>query len=223
MRQLAPPSVHSEPVEGGFPEAAAPGTSEQGGPDEIDTTSAFTVPNAISAIRVILLAPLFVAASKRNEAAMVAILAAIGVSDWADGVAARALHQISKVGQIFDPVCDRIAVAGSLIGVIVTGYFPVSLGAVLLVREAVVSVATITLSIAGWPRIKVTLLGKAATLMLMFSLPLYVVAGSGWDSASTAEFLAKAFSYPGAVAYYIALGQYGVAAWKLAPARRKVE
>ncbi len=151
---------------------------------------------------------------------MVLVLVAIGVSDWADGVVARALHQISSVGQIFDPICDRLAVGGALVTLLATGYYPRTLGAALLVREGIISLATVLLALAGWPRIKVTMLGKAATLMLMFSFPLFVTAATDWPSAATADVLAKAFAYPGTVAYYVALAQYGVAALRAAPGRR---
>lgn len=223
MQRRVPPFERPE-ASGDVGGAVVAETAEGGrAGDEVETASAWTVPNAISAVRVVLLLPLAFAAARRNETAVVVLLAAIGVSDWLDGVIARALHQISSFGQIFDPVCDRVAVAGSLVAVIATGYFPATLGVVLLAREAVISVATLVLAAAGRPRIKVTLIGKAATLMLMFSLPLYVIGGSAWDSAKTAEILAKAFAYPGAVGYYVALGQYAVAAWRSAPSRSRGE
>ncbi len=189
--------------------------------DEIDTRSYWTIPNAVSASRVLLVLPLIAAANSKNIGLVVALLVIIGVSDWADGVLARALHQISALGQIFDPICDRISIAGSLVVVTLAGFYPGRLAVALLVREAIISVATIVLAVAGWPRIKVTFLGKAATLMLMFSIPLFVVANSRWDSAGLARILAPGFGYAGLVAYYIALVQYAVAAWRLAPQRRK--
>ncbi|MER3395163.1 MAG: hypothetical protein C4318_09095 [Acidimicrobiia bacterium] len=184
-----------------------------------DTDSVWTLPNLVSAARVLLLFPLALATARRQEAAVVAILVGIGLSDWLDGVLARATHQISTVGQIFDPVCDRIAIAGSLIAVVASGYYPKTLALVLLAREVLVSGAALVLAAKGFPRIEVTLLGKAATLMLMFSLPLYVVSVSQWDAARIARILAPLFGYPGAIGYYVAMGHYAFEARKIAAMR----
>ena len=39
---------------------------------------------------------------------LVTLIAAIGISDSIDGIVARRLNQVSKLGTILDPVCDRI-------------------------------------------------------------------------------------------------------------------
>ena len=39
---------------------------------------------------------------------LVFIIALIGISDSIDGIVARRLNQVSRLGTILDPVCDRI-------------------------------------------------------------------------------------------------------------------
>ena len=39
---------------------------------------------------------------------LVLIIALIGISDSIDGIVARRLNQVSRLGTILDPVCDRI-------------------------------------------------------------------------------------------------------------------
>jgi len=191
------------------------GTADAPDSDRIDTTSALTVPNAVSALRVIALPFLALAVKHNRNDLVLAVLFAIGLSDWADGVLARHLHQISNLGKIFDPVCDRIAIGGALILLTVSGYYPVSLAIALLVRESIVSVVTIILALLRWPRVEVSFLGKAATLMIMFSLPLFVVAASEADAAPTARALALIFGIPGTLAYYTAMLHYGLEIWRL--------
>lgn len=184
---------------------------------EVDTTSIWTLPNAISALRVALVPGVLWAALSARPGALLVLLATVGLSDWADGVVARQLRQVSALGQVFDPICDRIAVGGTLVALLAAGYVPMGLGVALLAREAVISAATVVLAIMGWPRIEVAFLGKVATLMLMFSFPLFVVAEMGADASRTANVLAWAFALPGTLLYYVTLGLYAHTAWRLRP------
>lgn len=184
---------------------------------EVNTTSIWTVPNAISAVRVALAPGVFWAALSSRPGVLLVLLAIVGLSDWADGVIARQLRQVSALGQVFDPICDRIAVGGTLVALLAAGYVPAALGVALLAREAVISLATVLLAIMGWPRIEVAFMGKVATLMLMFSFPLFVVAEMGTDASRTANVLAWAFALPGTALYYVTLGLYAHRAWQSRP------
>ena len=46
----------------------------------------------------------------------VALLIVAGLSDWLDGVIARAWNQQSRLGQVLDPTADRLYIAATLIG-----------------------------------------------------------------------------------------------------------
>lgn len=180
-----------------------------------DTDAIFTIPNMISFSRVLLLPLLVWAVSAGAHGAAALVLAGMGVTDYLDGVAARQLKQVSKLGQVLDPICDRIALGGAIIVLLVAGDIPAWVAWVLIARDLIVSAGTIALGLLGFPRIAPTWTGKSATLLLMFGMPLFLLSVSGLDSARLARLLAWAFGLPGIALYYAAMLQYMAKAWSL--------
>lgn len=170
-----------------------------------------TVPNAISIGR-LLCAPLFLwllFVAEERTAAFV-LLAVLGATDWVDGWLARQLHQVSDLGKVLDPVADRILLLTAAIALTVDGVVPVWVGVVVLVREAIVSAATLALALAGAARIDVQWTGKAGTFALMFALPGFLLVdvldpGTGRDLAEIATWIATA---GGLILGYIATAKY---------------
>lgn len=65
-----------------------------------------TIPNALSASRLVLLPLLYVFALTRMEVAFVIAYALIGATDCLDGFLARRLHQTSAFGKTLDSIAD---------------------------------------------------------------------------------------------------------------------
>src|SRR5215510_2009035 len=103
------------------------------------------------------------------------LLAVLGASDWVDGWIARHFDQGSDLGKVLDPVADRILLLVGAIALLVQGSVPLVVGLLVLVREAIISVAVLALAAAGARRIDVQWVGKAGTLALMVAFPLFVV------------------------------------------------
>jgi cardiolipin synthase (CMP-forming) len=83
----------------------------------------WTVPNAIGFVRLALIPVFLIVAlsSESGNSALAAILfAVIGWGDYADGIAARATRQYSRLGALMDPVTDRLLVVS---GVVVCWHF----------------------------------------------------------------------------------------------------
>lgn len=191
------------------------------GDDEHHTESIWTIANVITFSRVVAVVPLIWLSIAGRHLWMTVILAYIGISDYVDGVVARHLKHVSKLGKVLDPICDRIALGAAMIVLFVTGYLPPVLGYALIVREVLVSGGVLLLGALGWPPlIKPTWPGKAATLMLMFGIPMFVIADSGLGTAAMARLLAWGFSVPGTLLYYFAALQYGMKAYELRDKRR---
>lgn len=189
--------------------------------DEHHTESIWTLANLISFSRVLAVIPLVWLSVSGRHLLMTSVLAYIGVSDYLDGVVARHLKHVSKLGKVLDPICDRLALGAAVIVLFVTGYLPPLLGYALIFREVIVSGGVILLGALGWPPlIKPTMTGKAATLMLMFGIPMFVIAESGLATAGLARILAWGFSLPGTVLYFVAAAQYGAKAYSLRDQRR---
>lgn len=68
----------------------------------------FTIPNAISFLR-ILLVPFIVWAFLEGQMVVVLILVALsGITDKFDGTIARKMNQVSDLGKLLDPVADKL-------------------------------------------------------------------------------------------------------------------
>jgi len=166
-----------------------------------------TLPNAVTVARLCLL-PIFlwVLLGRHDRYAAAAVLACMGATDWIDGYLARHLHQVSAVGKVLDPVADRLLLIGGVGAIIWVGAAPIWVAALVLAREAVVAVATITLAVLGARRIDVTWFGKAGTFGLMVAFPLFLVGHSSASWRGFAETGAWIAAIPGLV-----LGLYAVA------------
>jgi cardiolipin synthase (CMP-forming) len=83
----------------------------------------WTIPNAIGFARLALLPAFLIVALSSSDgvgAPQATLFAVIGWGDYADGIAARATGQYSRLGALMDPVTDRLLVIS---GVIVTWRF----------------------------------------------------------------------------------------------------
>jgi cardiolipin synthase (CMP-forming) len=170
---------------GGAMPAAVPGA---GGEDRI-----LTLPNAITVVRLSML-PVFVwlLFGKEDRAAAAALLGILGATDFLDGYIARHFNQVSNIGKVLDPVADRILFIVGVACIAIDGSVPAWVAAVVLIREGLVAGATLVLAAMGVRRIDVTWFGKAYTLLLMISFPLFLASHStvSWhEAARTAAWL----------------------------------
>ncbi|ABM13942.1 MULTISPECIES: CDP-alcohol phosphatidyltransferase family protein [Mycolicibacterium] len=136
-----------------------------------------TVPNALSVIRLVLV-PVFLylllAAGATGWA--VAILMFSGASDWADGKIARLFDgQSSRLGELLDPLVDRIYMVVVPISMAAVGFVPWWVVALLLGRDLVLAGTLPLLRRRGLTALPVTYIGKAATFALMSGLPLVLL------------------------------------------------
>lgn len=182
--------------------------------NEVVSARVLTVPNAISVLR-LLLVPVFAwLIAAHHDGWAVAVLAVSGATDWLDGVLARRLNQVSRLGQVLDPAADRLFIVVTLVGLALRGVVPWWLLAVLLAREVVLAINLAVLRRHGWGPLPVHLAGKAGTFALLYAFPLLLLAE--WHSwvGTLAEIVGWAFALWGAGLYWFAGGLY------LAQARR---
>lgn len=176
----------------------------------------WTIPNLISVVR-LACAPvvwwLLFAADEPWPAAI--LLGVLGASDWVDGWIARRWDQGSELGKILDPTADRVLLLTGVLALLVDGSVPVWYGVLVLAREVVIAVVTLSLAAAGARRIDVLWAGKAGTLAVMFSLPAFLAASitDGWFHVLCVV-VAYGFAIPAlALSYY--------AAWRYVPEARR--
>jgi cardiolipin synthase len=136
-----------------------------------------TIPNALTALRAIGI-PLFIwlALSLHADGWALIVLMIGGATDYFDGKLARALGQESKFGEIADPTIDRLYIAATIIVLYIRDVIPFWLIAILVIRDLVMLVLAAVLQLKGFPPLKVTYLGKAATFNLLYAFPLLLLA-----------------------------------------------
>ena len=149
-----------------------------------------TIPNVLSVIRLVLL-PVFayLLLERQSYGPALAILIFSGASDWADGKIARLVaNQSSRLGELLDPVVDRIYLVAVPVVLALAGVVPWWLVAVLLGRDALLAATLPVLRGRGVTALPVTYIGKAATFALMTGFPLILLGqwDSGWSRAAGA-------------------------------------
>ena len=103
---------------------------------------------------------------------LVLIIALIGISDSIDGVVARRLNQVSRLGTILDPVCDRIVFLLLLFWL--TDIFPDWFFYGILIRETLVILGSLNV-LTKTKTLKVSNFGKFGTVLIFFSICFYVI------------------------------------------------
>ena len=173
----------------------------------------WTIPNGLSAARLAGV-PVFLwlvlgLRSATGDYWAVGLLIVAGATDWLDGKIARALNQGSRLGQVLDPAADRLYIAATLVALAVRGIIPWWLLGVLALRELVVGGALGVLKRrVGFGTLQVSLVGKAATLCLLYAFPLLFLGDHpGWGG-TLARVLGWAFAIWGTVLYWWAAMLY---------------
>jgi cardiolipin synthase len=201
----------SGPDRGGVQRGAEGGAPErpEAGDGSLDRIA--TVPNALSALRIAVI-PVFVwlILHEGTEAAGLLLLGITLATDWVDGYIARRTGQVSNLGKVLDPVADRLAIAAGLIAVVIAGAFPLWAALLILLRDAIVLVAGVIVSVRWHVRIDVRWIGKAATLALMVAVPMIAWANFGLALAAPLRVVGWGFFAVGIVLYYAAASMYAV-------------
>ena len=168
-----------------------------------------TVPNAISVARLAGV-PVFLwlVLGPHADGWAVALLILAALSDWLDGVIARAWNQESRLGQVLDPAADRLYIAATLIGLAIRTIIPWWLVALLVARELVLGVALLVLRRHGYGPLQVSLVGKTATLCLLYAFPLLFLGDHPGTLALVARVIGWAFAIWGTVLYWWAAVLY---------------
>ncbi|MCZ4497744.1 MAG: CDP-diacylglycerol--glycerol-3-phosphate 3-phosphatidyltransferase [Marmoricola sp.] len=160
------------------------------------TASVWTLPNGISLLR-LLGVPLFLWLVLGPEADVLALIVLMlsGITDWLDGYLARRLNQKSKLGEILDPVADRLYILAVVVGLSFREIIPWWVAVILPARDAFLWLLVPFLRTRGYSALPVHFLGKAATFNLLYAFPLLFV-GDGTTAVAT---LGKVFGWAFAI------------------------
>jgi cardiolipin synthase len=127
------------------------------------------VANALTVLR-LFAAPVFLAvyvAGHHRQALL--IYAGAALTDLIDGLVARALHQHSRLGEILDPLADKLLAFCALVALAAAGRIPIWLPVLVVGRDATLVLGALLLQALGVARqvqVTPTRAGKYATFML---------------------------------------------------------
>ena len=166
---------------------AGPTTSDRRGSGDV-----FTIPNLLSMVRLAGV-PVFLwlVLGPEEDAWALVVLMVSGITDFLDGWLARRLDQQSTLGQILDPVADRLYILAVVIGLALRDIIPWWLAVSLPLRDLLLWGLVPLLRTRGYSALPVHFLGKAATFNLLYAFPLLLLG----DGAGTVATLAQLFGW----------------------------
>ncbi|MBM6405753.1 CDP-alcohol phosphatidyltransferase family protein [Phycicoccus sp. CSK15P-2] len=192
------------------------------GPERRVSTDVFTVPNVLSALRLVGVPVFLWAILSEHDALAIVLLVVSGVTDYLDGKIARAYGLESRLGQLLDPVADRLYIASTLFGLAWRDILPWWVVGVLFAREAFMGVVVLIAKRHGWLGLPVHFAGKAATFNLLYAFPLLLLADGDGVAAQVAEPVGWGFAWWGITLYWVAGILYAVQLRRLLAAPRAV-
>ncbi len=185
-------------------------------------SAVWTIPNIISFVR-LLGVPLFLylLLVAHADVAAIVVLALGGTTDWVDGYLARRLGQVSRLGELLDPLADRLYILATLLAFTVDGVVSWPFTVALLAREAVLLASLGVLRRYGYGPPPVHYVGKTATFILLVAFPTLLLATVGGATGAVAHAAGWALAWWGLVLYWVAAALYvGQAAALVRAAKR---
>ena len=176
--------------------------------NDVVSSRVLTVPNAISFVRLLLVPVFAVLLATGSDGWAILVLAVSGASDWLDGVLARRLGQVSRLGQLLDPAADRLFIIVTLVALAWRDVVPWWLLVVLVLRDVVLGIMLLVLGRAGYAPLPVHLAGKAGTFALLYAFPLLLLAELDSWVGVVAGVVGWAFALWGVALYWFAGALY---------------
>ena len=145
----------------------------------------FTLANVVSFVRLCMAPIAFCLLVSGQDIAATAVFAISAATDFLDGQIARRTHTVSRVGQLLDPMVDRLLMICAVLGLLIVGRLPLWVVVVVLVRDVAMLIGATYLYRKHTIRVPVIYAGKFATTFLfvgcaglMLNLP--QIPGLGW-------------------------------------------
>jgi len=178
--------------------------------DQYVSTRVLTVPNMISLLRLALVPVFAVLVVQGHDLWALGVLAFSGVTDWLDGVLARRLDQVSKLGQVLDPAADRLFILVTLVTLAWRDVVPLWLLGLIVARDVLLLALLPLLTRHGYGPLPVNFVGKAATFALLYAFPLLLIAEAPGALGDVSQVLGWAFAWWGVGLYWYSGVLYAV-------------
>lgn len=169
----------------------------------------WTIPNLLSLLR-LLGVPIFfyLIVGPHRDGLALFVLFISGFTDWLDGYLARKLQQFSRIGELLDPLADRLYTLAALFALYFREVLPVFVVVALLARDIAMTIILLRLKQRGITGVPVHFVGKAATMNLLYALPLVLLGTFAGTIGQLAHIIGWAFLLWGIAMYWYAAWLY---------------
>ena len=144
------------------------------------------LPNALCALRLLLVAPLVWLLLEERYAAALALVFAAGISDGLDGFLAKRYGWQTRLGSLLDPAADKLLLVSVFLALASIGAVPVPLVVIVVLRDIVIVVGALLYQLLvaplqGQPT-PISKLNTAAQLLLVLVVVVGEVAAVPLDA-----------------------------------------
>lgn len=168
-----------------------------------------TIPNLLSLVRLLGVPYFFwLIVGPHSDGLALVVLFVSGATDWLDGYLARRLQQFSRLGELLDPLADRLYILAALAALYIRDLIPIWVVVALLGRDLFMTVLLTRLKKRGITGLPVHFVGKAATMNLLYALPLILLGTFSNDLGHAAHIIGWAFLIWGVAMYWYAAVLY---------------
>lgn len=182
-----------------------------------------TLPNVLSALRLVGVPVFLWLLFSGQDLWAFAVLALSGISDYLDGKIARHFGLVSRLGQLLDPMADRLYVLSTLVALTIRDVIPLWLLVVLVARDLFMGVVIVLLTRVGQTGLPVHFVGKAATFNLLYAFPILLLSTLDNPLGTIARPIGWGFAWWGTGLYWLAAILYAVQAGPILRAGRPAE
>lgn len=134
--------------------------------EEAVSNKVLTVPNVISAVRLLLVPMYLWLLFAGYDIAALVLFSVAALTDCLDGQVARRTNQVSRLGKLLDPAVDTVLMFTGVLGIAIIGRLPVWIAVFIFVRETFLLVGGGILLKRFGIQVPVIYPGKAATTLL---------------------------------------------------------
>ena len=135
----------------------------------------FTLANVVSVVRLMAI-PVFLVLVVQDRLITAFVLLVVAVlTDFVDGMIARSMNQITKLGQFLDPFADRLFIAATAIALAIQNVVPWWFVVAVMLRDALLGIGGLVMTRYGHGTLPVKWWGKVSTFGMLFVLPLFLL------------------------------------------------
>ena len=150
------------------------------------STKVWTLANVISVVRLMAIPVFLYLVVQDYLFSAFALLVVAVLTDFVDGMVARRMNQITKLGQFLDPFADRLFIAATVIALAIQGVVPWWFVVLVMLRDALLGIGGLVMTRYGAGTLPVKWWGKVSTFGLLFVLPWFLL------GAIVAQYLSEA-------------------------------